>query len=251
MGDQAQARRSIVGAAARLWASPEHLEVAPNWWIALSGEHGVAYNVAFTQSGDPAVLSEQCLAPILELGCPATIMLAGPGLAVAQALADVGWVCVGAPPLMGLRPPIEPVGRDAAVRELTVDEVPLARELVRETYGLDGASSSAAVPDHAATSPDMAVWGLFDAGRLVSCTTTVLEQGQVVVWSMATAKASRRRGYGRRLLLGALAAHFGDGATGSLLHASTMAEGLYRSLGFETLEHWQTWSRPRWVFGRA
>lgn len=249
MGDQAQARRSLVGTAARIWAAPDHFEVAAHWWIALSGQQSVAYNVACTQSADPAILHEHCLAPIGELGCPASVMLAGAGLGCAQALADVGWVCVGAPPLMALRQPIEADGIDTAVRELTVAEVSLARDLVSETYGLDAASGAAAVPDGAAEAPDMAVWGLFDNGHLVSCATTVRERGQVVVWSMATARAARRRGYGRRLLAGALAHQLGQGASGSLLHASTMGEGLYRSLGYEVVEYWQVWSRPRWVLG--
>ena len=71
--------RRTLGAAGRLWAAPEHHHVADEWWIACSGQRNVNYNVAFCQSSDPAVLLDHCLQPVLDLGRPAIIMLAGAG----------------------------------------------------------------------------------------------------------------------------------------------------------------------------
>ena len=79
--------------------------MSSEWWVALSGEKSVTYNVACCQSADADVLTERCLQPVLDLGRPATIMLAGPGLATAQTLADLGWVTVAALPLMVLAAP--------------------------------------------------------------------------------------------------------------------------------------------------
>jgi GNAT superfamily N-acetyltransferase len=239
-----------LGRAARLWASPDHHEVAPEWWVALSGAKNVNYNLACCQSADAAVLSEHCLQPVLDLGQPATIMLAGPGLGTAQTLADLGWVCVAALPLMvlGQRPPALD---DQAVRTLSMEELPAARDLLVESYGLDPASAIAAVPDRAVESADMGAWGLFEQEQLVAGVTTVIEDGSVVIWSMATRPGSQKRGYGRRLLDSVLTRQLGAGVAGSLLHSSVQGEPLYRAAGFELVEYLQLWSRPRWVLGQA
>jgi GNAT superfamily N-acetyltransferase len=251
MGDHPADVRRTLGRAARLWASPEHHEVAPDWWVALSGEKNVNYNLACCQSADDAVLRQQCLQPLLDLGRPATIMLAGPGLGTAQTLADLGWVTVGALPLMALGADQPTPPDDHAVRALSRPDLPAARELLADTYGLDPASASAAVPDRAVEATDMGAWGLFEDGHLVAGVTTVIEGGSVVVWSMATRPGSQQRGYGRRLLNAVLARQRTAGVAASLLQSSAQGEPLYRSAGYEVVEYWQLWSRPRWVLGRA
>ena len=85
----------------------------------------------------------------------------------------------------------------------------------------------------------------------MSCVTTVIEDGRVVVWSMATRTESQKRGYGRRLLDSVLVRQSEAGGAGSLLQSSAAGENLYRSVGYEVVEYWQVWSRPRWVLGRA
>jgi GNAT superfamily N-acetyltransferase len=251
MGDHPADVRRTLGRAARLWASPDHHAVGPDWWVALSGEKNVNYNLACCQSADEAVLRQQCLQPVLDLGRPATIMLAGPGLGTAQTLADLGWVTVGALPLMLLGTDQPPPADDHAVRALSRPDLPAARDLLADTYGLDPASATAAVPDRAVESTDMEAWGLFEDGHLVAGVTTMIEDGTVVVWSMATRPRSQKRGYGRRLLNAVLARQRLAGVAGSLLHSSVEGGALYRSAGYEVVEYWQLWSRPRWVLGRA
>ena len=73
--------------------------MSSEWWVALSGEKSVTYNVACCQSADcrcaPRIAAcSRCST----WDSPATIMLAGPGLATAQTLADLGWVTVAALP---------------------------------------------------------------------------------------------------------------------------------------------------------
>jgi GNAT superfamily N-acetyltransferase len=97
----------------------------------------------------------------------------------------------------------------------------------------------------------MGVWGLYDDDRLESCVTVVVEDGLMVVWSMATWRRSQGRGYGQRLLRAVLAHHAEAGVSGSLLQSSLAGQTLYRGLGYAEVEHWQLWSRPRWVMANA
>ncbi len=220
--------------------------------MACSGERNVNYNVAFSQSADPAVLTDQCLQPILDLGRPAIIMLAGPGLGTAQKLVEIGWVDVGALPLMELTTRPEPGDDESGVRALSLEDLPAARELLSDTYGLDRGSAQAAVPDRALTDTDLGAWGLFDGDRLESCFTGSMADGLLVVWSMATRTDCQGRGYGRRLLGAVLDQQFEAGAVGgSLLQSSLVGQRLYGALGYSELEHWQLWSRPRWVMANA
>jgi hypothetical protein len=73
-------------------------------------------------------------------------MLAGPGLATAQKLADAGWVGVGALPLMVLDGPDLPDVDGAGVRALTEVDLHEARALLADTYSMSDAAAAAAVP---------------------------------------------------------------------------------------------------------
>lgn len=243
--------RRVLGAAAHLWAAPGRHTVEPEWWTAFSGELSAFYNVACCQSSDNDVLVDHCLQPLLDLKKPGVIMLAGPGLATAQMLADAGWVVVEALPLMVLDGPNLPDVDGAGVRALTEEDLPEARALLADTYSTSDAAAAAALPLRAVKEADLGVWGLFDGDRMVSLLTGATEDGLVVVWSMATRAHDQGNGYGRRLLATALRSRFEAGAEGSLLQSSAVGERLYRGLGYEVVEHWQLWSRPRWVMSRA
>jgi GNAT superfamily N-acetyltransferase len=241
----------VLGAAARVWARPELLEVHDEWWTAFSGERNVNYNLACCHSPEPDVLAEWCLEPALRLKKPAIVMLSGPGLATSQKLVDSGWVSVGALPLMTVeRPSVSGADTEGAT-PLTLDELPLARALLEDNYGLDHATATAAIPDAAVERPDLSAWGLYAEGELVSCVTTALQEGLVVVWSMATRTDRQGHGYGRRLLEAVFEDQYRGDVVGSLLHSSVAGERLYRQLGFSVVEYLQLWSRPRWVLGAA
>ena len=130
--DQSEMRRTL-GGAARLWAAPEHHDVHDEWWVACSGELNVNYNVACCQSSAPDALVERCLQPLLDLGRPSIVMLAGAGLGSAQRLAEIGWVTVGALPLMVLTPPAGSFGGRTGPGRCCDEELPAARELLIET----------------------------------------------------------------------------------------------------------------------
>jgi ribosomal protein S18 acetylase RimI-like enzyme len=245
----------VLGRAARIWADPGRLQVGEECWTAFSGQRSVSYNLACCHSPSPDLLSEQCLGPTLELKKPAVIMLAGPGLASAQRLVEAGWVTVGALPLMTMgalpEPFAPPQSGSVAVAPLTMEGLPEARALLADCYYLDQTTAAIAIPDRVVERPGLSAWGCVADGRLVSCVTTVVQEGLVVIWSMATAREHQGRGYGRLLLDAVFARHFADGVTGSLLHSSVAGEALYRRLGFTVVEYLQLWSRPRWVLGAA
>ena len=256
MADTADLWR-VLGSAARIFARPDLLLVEEEWWTAFSGQMNVNYNVACCHSARADILTRYCLEPILELKKPGIIMLAGPGLAAAQGLVDAGWITVAALPLRELHDsgrgwePGPPAAGPEAARPLVLDELPLARQVLSEAYGLDPASATAAIPDTAVDRPDQSVWGLYADGELVSCVTTVDEEGLVVIWSMATRVDRQGRGYGHRLLDAVFAQQFATGTSGSLLHSSAAGERLYRQLGFTVVEYLQLWSRPRWILGAS
>ena len=245
----------VLGAAARVWAADGLVRVEEDHWTAFSGQRNVDYNLACCHSPRSEVLVDGCLDPVLAQRKPAVIMLSGPGLSTAHHLVEHGWVTVGALPLMVLDARPSPVGTpvDDAVSSvpLTLDELPAARALLADCYGLDAATAAMAVPDRAVDRADEAAWGCYAEGRLVSCLTTVVEDGLVVIWSMATSRECQGRGYGRHLLGAVLARAFAEGASGSLLHSSAAGERLYRTLGFTVVEYLQLWSRPRWALGAA
>ena len=241
----------VLGDSTRLWAAAGQHEVHQEWWLALSGESNVSMNLACCQSANPNVLRDHCLQPMLDLGKPGIIMLGGPGLSTAQTLIDAGWVSVGAMPLMLMTAP--PAGRlDVTdVRAISLEELVFARKIIADGFTLDPSSVEAVLPDSVADRTDIDVWGLYEAGQMVSSVTNVREDDIAVVWSMATRRESQGQGYGRRLLEMVLHEQFENGVTGSLLHSSRAGEPLYRNLGYSVVEYLQMWSRPRWILGSA
>ena len=241
----------ILGRSARLWAGADGVEAGDGWWTAFSGRPNLNYNLSCCRSPQPDVLVDRCLTPTLGVGEPALVMLSGPGLATAQKLVERRWVTVGALPLMVLAHPVEPVSDRTGVERLDRDRLGPARAMLADCYGLDPETARSAIPDRVVDSPDLAAWGMVADGRLVSCLTTVVQDGVVVVWSMATRRDRQRQGHGRRMLEVALGHHFEQGASASLLHSSRAGEALYRHLGFSVVEYLQLWSRPRWALGVA
>jgi GNAT superfamily N-acetyltransferase len=244
-------RRSRLGTSAALWSAGGAHRVEPGWWEAMSGVRSVDFNMLLCHGSDPALVTRS-LELVAESKDPAVITLAGPGLANAQVLVDAGWVCIGTSPFMVLR---EMGSRgfeaDPDVTEAGPDELPGVWEAVREAFGLTPALARIAIPENVLETPGQRLWILAENGALRSCVATVQVDAAIAVWSMATPPAWQGHGYGRRLLTTALALTASTGADESILQASPAGEPLYRALGYDVTEHWQMWSRPRWVFGRS
>ena len=242
--------RDALGASTRIWEGPRGSHISePGLSMTFSGKDVVNYNVVVCHAPGPPVV-ERALAGVLDAGLPALIMLAGPALGSARVLADANWVPVEAGPFMALA--LSPADLDASVRRLGREGLTELRSLVETTYGLSPSSAHLAFPDSAAgDSPDadaaFAAWGLYEDDTMVSGVATSAVGDAVCVWFMATPPGLQRRGYGRRLLSGVLAQCALQGAKTCLLISSPAGEALYLSMGFSVIEHWQVWSRPRWV----
>lgn len=245
--------RSLVGASTALWAGQAGVRVEPGRWAAISGARSVDYNVVLCHGASGGTALPVSLREIAASGAPALVMVAGEALGEVQQLIEAGWVCIGAVPFMthGLdRRASGPA--DPRVRRLDSDQLQAPRALIDGVFGIGPELALTALPPDAAAMPGQSVWGVLgEGGELVSCLAAVRVEEAVVIWSMATAPEARRHGHGARLLNAVLADAARSGARCSLLHASTDGEPFYRSAGFQELERWQLWSRPRWVLGRA
>jgi ribosomal protein S18 acetylase RimI-like enzyme len=244
-------QRARFGMSAELWAGTGAVEIRPDGWLALSRVDAVDYNVAAAYGSGERL--EELLGAVSAADVPAVVMVAGAALGEVQHLIDAGWVCIGSRAFMRLA-----LGGDdqvtgaATVRRLGSDELEAVRALVGEVYDLPRELTGVAIPEGAVNDPDRTLWGVHDDnGMLMACLAAVRIEDTLAIWSMATAPAERRRGFGRDLVQAVLSDAGAQGATECLLHSSGDGEPLYYELGFEQLERWQMWSRPRWVLGRA
>ncbi len=224
--------RSRLGESAALWA--RQVQVEDGRWRAFSDAFSPRYNLVLCHG---AGLLAGTLDEVAAAGRPAIVMVAG--AARGEVPDDGDWVPVAEMPFMA-RELTGDLAEDPAVRRLEAAELPAARTLIAEVFGLHERLALTALPPDAAERHH--VWGAF-AGELASCAITVAVGDCLAVWSMATAPALRRQGHARRVLSTALAR---AGARTSLLYAPIEAEPFYRSLGYEVLERWQLWTRRRW-----
>lgn len=239
--------RGLFGATTTAWA--EHLfDTRPHAWTALSGGEQPDYNLALIHGGEVRAHIERALVDIERSRRPAIVMLAGPGLAGAQALTDAGWVCVGAMPFM-VR---ENSGGtlDSDVRELTTDDLVDARALAGAAFGVGAEVAGRVFTPRILAHPDTTLAGLFIDEKLVSCGLMCRATGASTGWALATAAEHRGSGYARRLVAGNLEIDFAyRGPTVSLCLATPSGCRMYEKMGFTVVEYWQTWSKPRWFLG--
>lgn len=243
--------RERLGYSAALWSSLGEHHVTPQSWSALSGAVSVDQNLFVCYGSDPAIVSAS-VAKVTESKCRALIALAGPGLDSAQVLIDEGWICVGSVPIMVLNVmPEVNFSVDPQVKEAGAEDLPRIWDALSEAYGMEPSLARVAVPAHLFDTEGQRVWTLSVEDDVRCCVATVVVDDSVMIWSMATRPHWQHHGYGRRLLCAVLGQVAIGGATNSILYSSPAGEPLYRSLGYDVAEHWQLWSRPRWVIGRS
>ena len=238
--------RSAFGHGAAVWARRDHI-VEDGWWLALSGTSGSDYNQGLLY-GEPArERLPDILGRIEAAGCPALLSLAGAGLSSAQQLSDAGWVCVAALPFMYRA--ARPGKADRRVRPLVEGDLLAARALLSSTFEVAPDSAGALFRADLLQRETARAWGLFDPG-LVSVAVTVEVGDLYVGWALATAPEHQQHRYGSSLLRHIDQWYYEHGAPGSLHVATAAGTRLYAARGHTTLEHWQLWSRPRWLLGR-
>jgi GNAT superfamily N-acetyltransferase len=239
--------RTMYGRATEFWAA-RGLRVEESRWIAMSGGSSALFNESLCHGPEGGAALLPTIEEMTAARLPATLSVAGEALRDVRRLVDMGWTCVEAQQFMALS--LADLTADPAVRRLAADDVASAQLLVEDAYQLPDDLARIGLPDRAIERPGHAIWGLFVDDAIVSCMGSVIVDGAAVVWSMATPTRYQRRGFAARLLTGALAACRDEGATYGLLRSSSVGEPLYRAAGFEVLEWWQVWSRPRWVLAR-
>ncbi|MGU3432703.1 N-acetyltransferase [Actinomycetes bacterium M1A6_2h] len=249
LGDPLAASRQLFGSSTAVWAEHHHV-LGESSWVSLSGSTSPDYNLALVHGGEVAAEITGALDRIRASGAPAIVMLAGQGLAGAQILADEGWVNIGSMPFMKRdRTDRRP---DRAVRELREDDLDAARELASISFGVGAELAARVFSSRVLNRRDSVLSGLFEDGELVSCLLLCRAPGVSTGWALATQPGKRRGGYATRLIAGTSSIDAQQrGESSHLCLASPMAKPLYDVLGFETVEYWQTWSRPRWVLGAA
>lgn len=246
-GDDLAAVRTAYGQSTAVWAQAEH-RVEPTWWLALSGSSCPDYNMALLHGPDAPDVLGDVLKRISEEGNPAIVALAGGGLGAAQALLEEGWVCVGALPFMFGEPRSGAVDRQ--VRLLDEGDLLEARRVLCATFQVPEDSAAALYHPGLTRRDDVLAWGLFDPG-LVSCGIDVQVGDDLYVgWALATDPAHQGRRYGARLIGHVDQWYFEHGPRSSLHLATAAGARLYAARRHPTLEHWQHWSKPRWLLGR-
>lgn len=249
MGDRSR-WRSLLGRTTVLWAGPDGFREHEAGWIALSGFASVEFNVALCdQASAEAAGLRAIVDEVLASGLPTLLLLADTALGDAQPLIDAGWICVGTLPLM-VRQMGEAGELDPAVRALGLDDLQVVRSLVEQAFLHSPELAAAAIPDSAFTTEGQTVWGLLEEGELVSCLASVRVEEANGWWSLATPPRLQGRGYGGRLFRGVLAEEAKAGAQLTLAWCTPAGRRATMSVGFDEVERWQLWSRPRWVLGR-
>jgi GNAT superfamily N-acetyltransferase len=100
-------------------------------------------------------------------------------------------------------------------------------------------------PPAMAEDPDARLFGGYLDGRPVASSVAFRSGSVVGVYSVATAEHARRRGIGSAMTWQAVEAGRRWGCEAATLQASAMGEPVYRTMGFETVAGYVTWSEPR------
>jgi GNAT superfamily N-acetyltransferase len=237
--------RDELGASAALWADAHH-RVEADRWVAASTAPTVEYNLVVCHGPHQSGVVARSVEEITAAKVPTIVALAGQALGSAQVVVDAGWVCVGERAFMA-RPGL-PSTPDPSARRATADELPAVRAVLAETFETTPELALVAIPEPDGWAPGTEVWLLEEDDAIHAVTAAVPIDSGLGIWSTATLPGHQGHGFGRRLLETVLDA---NGADHSVLQSSVMGEPFYRSLGYQVVERWQQWSRPRWVLGRT
>lgn len=236
--------RTAYGRSTAIWADPSRHHVERDWWIALSLTPYIDYNLALVHGGSE--VARHVLDEVTGAAVPALIMLAGSGLAAGDLLTEAGWVCTGALPFMGKDH--GPAEEDPQVRLLVQRDLVEARRLAAAAFGVPEEVGAIVYAEEALVRPGARMWGLFEGDALRCCSVSQYVGDRFSVgWALSTAPEHQRSGYGRRLMRASAARRLAEGPPIALLMATDEGRHLYEQEGYVTLEHWQIWSRPRWM----
>jgi predicted N-acetyltransferase YhbS len=123
-------------------------------------------------------------------------------------------------------------GVERAIDPATIEEV---ADLVRSAFGFHG---STGLRHDLAEVPGADAWLRRDRdGRAVAALVATADPDLVGIWSMATRPDRQHEGHGGCLLRAVLGHYALEGATQACLIATDTGEALYRTVGFQPVEH--------------
>jgi hypothetical protein len=252
------ALRTAYGASAAPWTVNGRHRVEDTHWLALSSARDGA-NQALIHVPSSSVIAG-IIDELNDAKLRSIAFVAGGALADVQTFIDAGWVCIGARPFMArsASPGVAPASDSAgsALREpqttTSLTDLDEARAIVAEAFEVDEAAGVALLPESVCSSPDADLWTARDStGRMLGCAVTSRVGDVLTIWDVATPLSARHSGAGVRIMqaIHNHAVRLGDVRL-TILSSSTNGVRFWLRQGYEPLEYWQLWSRPRWVLGR-
>ncbi len=113
------------------------------------------------------------------------------------------------------------------------------------TYGMpvDTAAHLLSLPQRVLAAPHLIAVVAYRAEEPLAAAMTLLSHGIAGIYWVGTVDRARRSGLGRAVTAAVTNAAFAGGASAVTLQASVMGEPVYRSMGYETLYHYEDWVR--------
>jgi hypothetical protein len=156
--------------------------------------------------------------------------------------AQRGLIAEASVPLMATAGPLRfrPL-ENLALRRLAPEEAPLHCEIAAEAFGAPVEVFTALVNPALLARPELRGYLGEVGGEPVVTAIGIVAGGAVGIFNVATIPSHQRRGYGTASTALAFADGMKAGASWGWLQSSESGYGIYRRLGFETLEWWDCW----------
>jgi len=251
--DEVRRARDGFGRTAAWWS--QRFEADEGYWAALSLRPVPDYNLVLVHADRGGELARRGTAVLAEADTPGMVMLAGAGVAEAPALCEQGWVQVASLPFVAGHAeghsPAE-IPEDTRVHPLPREDLPAAWRVTAAAYGGDPALGESIFREEFVGHPNAGLVGLWLEDRLVGCCAGFGGDDYVSAWGMSVLPELRGQGLGRALVAGGLREML-QRVPGTTLLAVVTDHGARMTPGYSgtVLEHWQVWSRPRWMLARA
>jgi GNAT superfamily N-acetyltransferase len=243
-GTPLDAARKAMGESAKDWAWFGAGGSGEQWWAFATGGDSPDVNMALIASRETAAV-DSALQIFSNANVPGNIMLASAGLAHVSYLESFGFVGVGVIPFMAKNLEINPAfnldpPQLKLVRAKTQSELDAVIELEADSYKLSVENCKTLINMKIASKSNVAYWLLVDGDTPVSTVASGRVGTTSGIWNMGTPQQYQKKGYGKALLTSVLNTLAGEGQKLALLWATPDGESLYRNIGFEVVEYWQS-----------
>jgi hypothetical protein len=195
-----------------------------------------------TRADTPAEDIENALAAVAAGGLPHCLE-ARPGCAAAADVAAERGMAEGEDiPLMVTTTGVDVSAPDGLVlRELAPDEAHIHCDIAGPAFDAPPELLAGVITRRVLALPELHWYvGEVDGAPVVTAISVVVNGG-VGIFNVATPPDRRRRGYGAAATAGALNDGLAAGAGHGWLQSTDIGHGIYERLGFETIELWPCW----------